>query len=229
MHILITGAAGFIGFHLSKLLLERGFSVVGVDSLTDYYDVNLKQARLDQLKGQAQFQFHKLDICDFDKLKALFIEHKFDYVVHLAAQVGVRYSLENPQAYIQTNLVGFGNMLELTRAYPPKHFVYASSSSVYGNQTEHAFLETDNTDHPVSHSVFNIGNSKAVQLLDFIQAIEKAAGKKAILNKSPMQAGDVTNTYADVSALQSATDYEPTTDVLTGVEQFVKWYQSFYL
>ena len=321
MHILITGAAGFIGFHLSKLLLERGFSVVGVDSLTDYYDVNLKQARLDQLKGQAQFQFHKLDICDFDKLKALFIEHKFDYVVHLAAQVGVRYSLENPQAYIQTNLVGFGNMLELTRAYPPKHFVYASSSSVYGNQTEHAFLETDNTDHPMSlyaatkksnelmaysyanlyrlpasglrfftvygpwgrpdmapfkftknilqeqpidvynhglmsrdftyvddivqgiakvmelpfqgdavpHRVFNIGNSKPVQLLDFIQAIEKAASKKAILNKMPMQPGDVTNTYADVSALQSATDYEPTTDVITGVEQFVKWYQDFYL
>jgi UDP-glucuronate 4-epimerase len=150
MTYLITGAAGFIGFHLSKRLLEQGCSVVGLDNLNEYYDVNLKKARLSELEGNSGFTFYKLDLVDRDGVKKLFSENKFDYVVNLAAQAGVRYSLTNPHAYIDCNIVGFLNILEGCRYNDIKHLVFASSSSVYGANTKMPFSVHHNVDHPVS-------------------------------------------------------------------------------
>jgi UDP-glucuronate 4-epimerase len=148
--ILVTGAAGFIGFHLAKILLDRGDEVVGLDNLNDYYDVGLKQARLAQLEGRSGFRFVKLDLADREGVTALFREEKFDRVVNLAAQAGVRYSLQNPHAYVDSNLVGFVNILEGCRHNDVKHLVYASSSSVYGANTSMPFSIHHNVDHPVS-------------------------------------------------------------------------------
>jgi UDP-glucuronate 4-epimerase len=148
--ILVTGAAGFIGFHLAKVLLDRGDEVVGLDNLNDYYDVGLKQARLAQLEGRSGFRFVKLDLADREGVTALFREEKFDRVVNLAAQAGVRYSLQNPHAYVDSNLVGFVNILEGCRHNDVKHLVYASSSSVYGANTSMPFSIHHNVDHPVS-------------------------------------------------------------------------------
>ena len=150
MKILVTGAAGFIGSTLSVKLLERGDEVVGLDNMNDYYDVSLKQARLDRLMPFDNFKFIKLDVADQDGMKAMFEEEKFDRVVHLAAQAGVRYSLENPQAYIDANIVGFMNILEGCRHNKVANLVYASSSSVYGANTSMPFSIHDNIDHPVS-------------------------------------------------------------------------------
>lgn len=150
MHILITGTAGFIGSSLALSLLDRGDSVYGIDNLNDYYDVSLKHARLDRLTGRAGFQFQKTDIVDRAAMQKLFTEQDFDVVVHLAAQVGVRYSVENPNAYIDSNLVGFGNILEGCRHSKVGHLVFASSSSVYGANTRLPFSERDNVDHPIS-------------------------------------------------------------------------------
>ena len=150
MKVLVTGAAGFIGFHVSKFLCERGDVVVGIDNLNDYYDVSLKEARLDQLKPLNGFNFRKMDIADRDKIERLFKIEKFDRVVHLAAQAGVRYSIENPHAYADSNLVGFLNILEGCRHAKVEHLVYASSSSVYGANETTPFNENDNVDHPVS-------------------------------------------------------------------------------
>jgi UDP-glucuronate 4-epimerase len=150
MKVLVTGCAGFIGMHVAKRLLARGDSVTGVDNLSDYYDVDLKQARLDQLSGLPGFAFHRLDIADATPLPPLFARDRFDCVVHLAAQPGVRYSLENPQAYASSNLTGFVNVLEACRHSAVKHLVFASSSSVYGGNTRLPFSEHDAVDHPVS-------------------------------------------------------------------------------
>jgi len=150
MKYLITGAAGFIGFHLSKRLLEHGNSVVGIDNLNDYYDVNLKKFRLNELKGDPNFTFHRLDLVDRKGIEKLFTENKFDYVVNLAAQAGVRYSLTNPRAYIDSNIVGFLNILEGCRHSDIKHLVFASSSSVYGANTKMPFSVHQNVDHPIS-------------------------------------------------------------------------------
>jgi len=150
MKILVTGAAGFIGMYVSKLLLERGDTVVGVDNLNDYYDPRLKLARLEQLKQFPNFRFAQVDIADHAALEDLFAAERFNRVVNLAAQAGVRYSLKNPQAYIQSNLVGFGNILEGCRHHDVEHLVYASSSSVYGANTNMPFSVHDNVDHPVS-------------------------------------------------------------------------------
>jgi len=150
MKILVTGAAGFIGMYVSKLLLERGDTVVGVDNLNDYYDPSLKLARLEQLKPFSNFRFVQVDIADQAALEGLFATERFTRVVNLAAQAGVRYSLKNPHAYIQTNLVGFGNILEGCRHHDVEHLVYASSSSVYGANTHMPFSVHDNVDHPVS-------------------------------------------------------------------------------
>ncbi|RLB68999.1 MAG: capsular biosynthesis protein CpsI [Deltaproteobacteria bacterium] len=150
MKILVTGAAGFIGFHLSKYLLSRGDEVVGLDNLNDYYDVNLKHARLAQLEGQPNFRFVKTDLADRDGIADLFKVEKFDKVVNLAAQAGVRYSLTNPHAYIDSNILGFINILEGCRHNDVKHLVYASSSSVYGANTSMPFSVHDNVDHPLS-------------------------------------------------------------------------------
>ncbi|MFG1495648.1 NAD-dependent epimerase [Saccharospirillum sp. HFRX-1] len=333
MHILVTGAAGFIGYHLSKALLARGDSVVGIDNLNDYYEVSLKQARLAQLDGQSGFQFERLDVADRSGMEALFAKHRFDRVVHLAAQAGVRYSIENPHAYVQANLVGFLNILEGCRHQQVEHLVYASSSSVYGANELQPFSEQHAVDHPVSlyaaskksnemmaHSyanlyglpctglrfftvygpwgrpdmalfkftrgildgtpidlynggdmvrdftyiddiiegvvrttdhiaqpdpdwngkaprpdtsfapyrLYNIGNNTPVKLLDFVDAIETAAGKKAQRNLMPMQDGDVPSTFADVSALETAVGFKPSTPIQTGVDQFVAWYRDYY-
>ena len=327
---MITGAAGFIGSTLAKRLLERGDTVTGVDNLNDYYDVSLKEARLARLTSSSHFSFIKADIADRDVMSALFAGNAFDSVVNLAAQAGVRYSIENPAAYIDANLVGFGNILEGCRQGGIRHLVYASSSSVYGSNTKLPFSEKDNVDHPISlyaaskkanelmaHAyahlydlpatglrfftvygpwgrpdmalfkftkgilegqpipvynrgqmvrdftyvddivegvirvldqppgkgggvsepdrsasapwrIYNIGNSSRVQLMDYIQALEKALGRKATLELLPMQDGDVPATQADVSALESDFGYRPQVDVEEGVKRFVEWYRSYY-
>ena len=150
MNILVTGAAGFIGYHVTQKLLHRGDSVVGLDNLNDYYEVSLKEARLAQLSGQAGFTFVKADLHDRPAIETLFNDNRFDSVINLAAQAGVRYSLENPHAYIDSNIVGFMNLLECCRHHECGHLVYASSSSVYGMNSSMPFSVHDNVDHPIS-------------------------------------------------------------------------------
>lgn len=150
MKVLVTGAAGFIGMHVSQVLLARGDQVVGLDNLNDYYDPQLKRDRLARLQGTPGFEFVQLDVADRAGMEALFARGGFDRVVHLAAQAGVRYSLQNPQAYIDSNIVGFTNILEGCRHHRVEHLVYASSSSVYGGNTKMPFSEHDSVDHPVS-------------------------------------------------------------------------------
>jgi UDP-glucuronate 4-epimerase len=149
-NVLVTGAAGFIGFHLSKRLLEGGAAVVGLDNLNSYYSVKLKEDRLAQLAGHAHFVFERMDLADRAGMERLFSERRFDVVVNLAAQAGVRYSLQNPQAYIHANIVGFTNILEGCRHHGVRHLVFASSSSVYGANTRMPFSVHHNVDHPVS-------------------------------------------------------------------------------
>ena len=148
--ILVTGAAGFIGYHLSDRLASLGFTVVGIDNLNDYYEVSLKEARLKQLANHAGFHFYKTDLCDASGLNELFKKYQFEQVVHLAAQAGVRYSLTNPGAYLKSNLEGFLNMLEACRHFSVSHLIYASSSSVYGANRAMPFSIHQNVDHPIS-------------------------------------------------------------------------------
>jgi len=320
--ILITGGAGFIGFHLSKRLLENGELVIGIDNLNDYYEVSLKEARLEILKTYSNYEFQKIDIADKAALDALFEKEKPEIVINLAAQAGVRYSIENPQAYVDSNLIGFFNILEACRHYPVKHLLYASSSSVYGNQQKTPFSVEDSVDHPISlyaatkksnelmahaychlyqipctglrfftvygpygrpdmacflfankifagqpiqvfnngdmyrdftyvddivtgienmldhppmaneagdcYKVYNIGNNKPVKLLDFIETLENALGKKAEKVFMPMQPGDVYQTYADVEELKKDFDFKPTTSIQEGLESFAQWYREYY-
>jgi len=331
--VLVTGAAGFIGFHVARYLLDRGDRVISLDNINDYYDVSLKQARLRLLKEYKGFQFVHADLADGDTVKTIFESHGLVRVVHLAAQAGVRYSLTNPHAYAQSNLVGFLNILEGCRHSSAEHLVYASSSSVYGANGTLPFSEHDNIDHPMSlyaaskkanelmaHSysslyalpttglrfftvygpwgrpdmalflftkailegtplqlfnrgdmvrdftyiddivegvvrvldrpaqpnekwsaktpdpatsyapyrVFNIGNSEPVQLLDFVHAIEVYLGRSALIEHLPMQAGDVRATKADVSRLEGAVEFRPSTSVQEGIRQFVDWYRAYY-
>ena len=148
--ILVTGAAGFIGYHLSKLLAEQGYYVIGVDSINNYYDVSLKLDRLNNLKNLPNFSFVAMNICDKDSVDEEFKNEKFTVVINLAAQAGVRYSIEKPYKYIESNLVGFMNILEACRTNPVKHLIFASSSSVYGSNTEIPFSASHSTDHPLS-------------------------------------------------------------------------------
>jgi UDP-glucuronate 4-epimerase len=148
--VLVTGAAGFIGFHLARAFLEKGQEIVGLDDLNNYYDVRLKQARLDQLQGMAGFRFVRMDLADAPGINRLFAENRFETVVNLAAQAGVRYSLVNPQAYVRTNIEGFVNILEACRHHNIRHLLYASTSSVYGAVTKMPFSVHQNVDHPVS-------------------------------------------------------------------------------
>jgi len=318
LKILVTGAAGFIGAALSQFLLDRDDTVVGVDDLNDYYDVSLKKARLDRLTSSTRFLFQNLNISNRDHVSDLFLSRDFDVVVNFAAQAGVRYSIENPSSYVDTNLVGFGNILEGCRNQGVDHLVYASSSSVYGANTKLPFSETDRVDHPISlyaatkkanelmaysyshlyklpttglrfftvygpwgrpdmalfkftklildgkqipvynrgemvrdftyiddivegvvraidravrptpYQIYNIGNGHSVLLMRYIQALEKALGKKAQLKLLPMQPGDVRATEADVSRLVSDLGYRPQVDVETGVGRFVQWYCDYY-
>ena len=335
MKILVTGTAGFIGFHLAKRLLMENYDVVGLDSINDYYGVNLKFARLKET-GIAQneieygkltqstvfekYRFVKANLEDRKLIENLFFTENFEIVVNLAAQAGVRYSIENPHAYISSNIVGFTNILECCRHNNIKHLVYASSSSVYGNADKIPFSEQDCVDYPISlyaatkkaneliaytyshlyklpttglrfftvygewgrpdmapmlfakaitngtpikvfnngnlcrdftyiadiiegiirmieyipdenaqypyFQIFNIGSSAPVQLMDFINIMENALGKKAILEMYPMQRGDVKTTYADTSNLEQAVRYKPTTDLKEGLGRFAKWWEN---
>ena len=331
MTILVTGAAGFIGYHLSKKLLEANHQVIGVDNINDYYSTELKYARLEQLgvarvdaaidglecssERYPNFKFIKIELADSDAVKQLFKKYTFDKVCHLAAQAGVRYSIENPEVYIQSNLVAFGHLLEAVRHNQVDHLVYASSSSVYGESQEVPFSVTQRVDHPISlyaatkkanelmahtyshlygitttglrfftvygpwgrpdmayylftkailsdepinvfnngemkrdftyiddivkgvqriieqpivnrecYKIYNIGNSRSEKLADFIETLEKHLGKKAKKNLLPMQPGDVSQTFADVSALQSDYGYSPNTTIDEGLKQFASWY-----
>ena len=333
MKFLVTGAAGFIGMHVSELLLARGDEVVGLDNLNDYYAVSLKEARLARLTANSSFRFVKRDVADRPGMADLFAREKPQRVIHLAAQAGVRYSLKNPHAYVDSNIVGFVNILEGCRHAGVEHLVYASSSSVYGGNTRMPFSERDAVDHPVSlyaatkkanelmahtyshlfgmpttglrfftvygpwgrpdmalflfakailedkpidvfnhgnmrrdftyiddiaegvvrtcdrlpqanpafdkdrpdpatswapYRVFNIGNHQPVELMTYIETLERALGKTAQKNFLPLQDGDVPATYADTEALQAATNFAPATSVETGIGRFVKWYRSYY-
>ena len=333
MKVLVTGAAGFIGSALSIRLLDRGDEVFGIDNHNDYYDPKLKEARLDRHKNHLNYTHIRMDIEDSRAVEALFKKHQFDGVVNLAAQVGVRYSIENPLAYINTNIVGFTNILEGCRHNKVGHLVYASSSSVYGASTKMPFSIHDNVDHPLSlyaaskkanelmaHTyshlyglpttglrfftvygpwgrpdmalflftktilagkkipvfnygkhqrdftyiddivegivrvmdkpaqpnlnwsgdapdpassmapwcLYNIGNNSPVELLDYIEAIEKALGIKAKKELLPLQPGDVPATYANVDELVKAFNYKPSMSVRKGVNNFVQWYKEYH-
>ena len=329
--ILITGAAGFIGYHLSQKLLKEGHEIYGIDNLNDYYDPELKQARLVQLQSP-NFKFQKLDLQNFEGLTRVFTEFQPDIVINLAAQAGVRYSLENPRSYIESNLDGFFNILEASRQHGVQNFIYASSSSVYGNNEKSPFAETDNVDHPVSlyaatkksneliahtyshlykmttvglrfftvygawgrpdmayyfftkaileghkiqlfnqglnlrdytyiddivesinrmlggldslqptgeidqytavkspyYHLFNIGGSNPVPVLEFVEILENALGKKAIRELVGFQAGDVFSTEAETKTLESFINFKPTITLKEGLGEFVEWYLRYY-
>jgi len=333
MKLLVTGAAGFIGFHTAKCLLERGDDVVGLDNLNDYYDVTLKQTRLSMLEGFDAFRFAKLDLADRVGVSDLFARERFDRVIHLGAQAGVRYSIENPFTYIDSNIQGTITILEGCRHNDVEHLVYASTSSVYGANTKMPFSVHQNVDHPLSlyaatkksnelmahtyaslyglavtglrfftvygpwgrpdmalflftknilagkpidvfnygnhkrdftyvedivqgvvhacdhvakpneawdsdtpdpgtskapYRLYNIGNQKPVELMHYIEVIEKCLGRTAEKNLLPLQAGDVPDTWADVEDLVSDVGYRPGTPVEVGVRRFIDWYLDYY-
>jgi UDP-glucuronate 4-epimerase len=336
---LVTGTAGFIGFHYAARLLRAGDAVVGFDNVSDYYSVSLKRDRLRQLEqiaalpGSGDYQFVEADLADQAAVDQLFSRFRFDRVVHLAAQAGVRHSLSHPRAYVQSNLVGFVNILEACRHHRAPHLTYASSSSVYGANRALPFAVTQNVDHPLSlyaaskkanelmahtyshlyglpttglrfftvygpwgrpdmalflftkailegrpievfnhgqmrrdftyiddivegiwrtsdqiaapseswsaehpdpatssapYRVYNIGNNQPVSLERFISVIEQALGRQAQKTYLPMQAGDVTETYADIEALQQAVGFRPETPIEVGVGRFIDWYRGYY-
>ena len=334
--ILVTGAAGFIGYHLCEALIKQGHRVIGLDNINDYYDVNLKYARLQELGIQKEaatvfaeksrstlhgpkMQFIRLNLEDREALPKLFKTFNFDMVCNLAAQGGVRYSIENPEAYIDSNINGFLNILECCRHHRVKRLVYASSSSVYGNSDDTPFKETANVDTPISlyaatkksnelmahtyshlykfetiglrfftvygpwgrpdmamflftdaiinnkpikvfntgnlsrdftyiddivdgvvntliknskndnlYKLYNIGNGRPVQLLDFIESLEKVLDISATKKMLPMQAGDVHQTFANTTSLARDYNYKPQIRVDKGIKAFVLWYKSFY-
>jgi len=312
--ILITGAAGFIGFHLAQRLKNLGHAVLGFDNFNDYYDPKIKHERADILR-QNSLEVIAGDLSDFSLLKNLIEKHHITHIAHLAAQAGVRYSLTNPHAYIKSNLEGFLNILECCRLNPQIKLTYASSSSVYGLNTAIPFSEVDRTDHQASlygvtkksnelmaHSyhhlfgisvtglrfftvygpwgrpdmaymlfaeairtgkpikvfnngkmkrdftyiddivsgiiaainlesscqVFNLGNHRPVELLRFIEILEDLLGKKAIKEFHPLQAGDVLETYADISHSQELLGFCPETHLEEGLAQFVAWYKNYF-
>lgn len=334
-HILVTGAAGFIGFHVSARLLAQGHQVTGIDNLNSHYDVGLKRDRLAELQKYPAFQFHEADITDVACLTSLFSQNSYQKVIHLAAEVGVRNSLLKPLEYVQSNVLGFVNLLEQCRQKKIEHVVYASSSSVYGANRKIPYSTHDAVDHPVSlyaatkradeliaHSyshlydlpttglrfftvygpwgrpdmavylftkailegtpikvfnhgnlkrdftyvddivngvlgvleqipvrnegetnftadelglstvapyrLYNIGNHQPVGIARLIDVIEQRVGKTAIRENYPMQPGDVLETYADISDLQRATGFSPSTSIEQGIDRFVTWYLDYH-
>lgn len=317
MKVLITGAAGFIGFAISKKLLERGDTVIGIDNLNNYYDKNLKISRLNILKNLKNFEFTELDILNSNLLNNVFNQFDPKYVIHLAAQPGVRYSILNPKSVTQINVNGFLNVIECSKNHNINHFIYASSSSVYGKNSKLPYAEEDRVDDPISlyaatkksnelfahtyshlfnlrttgirfftvygpfgrpdmaaisfinkiinnekidvynngdmkrdftyiddivegtikildkksnqenFDIFNLGNSRSVNLIDFIRKIEKHLDKKAILNYLPLQSGDVKNTHSDILKANNLLNYIPKVDIEEGVEKLVKWYKAY--
>lgn len=321
MTTLVTGAAGFIGFHVAEALLARGVDIIGIDNLNDYYDVELKVARLRHLEKHSGFTFRKADIAQPDQVLRLGRDFpSITHIIHLAAQAGVRYSLENPYAYVSSNVMGQVAMLELARSLSGfRNMVYASSSSVYGGNGKVPFSVGDPVETPVSlyaatkradelfaytythlynlpltglrfftvygpwgrpdmapmlftsailagkpirifnhgrmwrdftyiddivsgvlaaldrpptgpfpHRIYNLGNSKSELLMDFVQTLELALGRKAELCFEGMQPGDVEKTFADIEASTRDLGYVPTTPISVGVPKFVEWYKSFY-
>lgn len=334
MKILVTGAAGFIGHALVKRLFQHGAEIVGMDNLNDYYDVRLKLNRLNDLgivadgvkygtllqsQTMPKFSFIQLDLTDSAALNKLFAQHNFTHVMNLAGQAGVRYSIENPESYVQSNVVGFLNILQCCRYHHVAKLVYASSSSIYGMGSHVPFAETDDTDHPVSlyaatkksnelmahaysklfgmqttglrfftvygpwgrpdmapikfmdaivhgrtiqvynhgnmlrdftyiddiidgvmltlqaqnhaevpFSVYNIGCSHPVNLMDFIHTIESVTGHKANMEMLGMQPGDVTRTYADVTAISKELGYKPHVSLQEGISRLYEWYRTYH-
>jgi UDP-glucuronate 4-epimerase len=333
MKVLVTGAAGFIGSATAQRLLDRADEVVGLDNLNDYYEVSLKQARLERLRSHGSFRFVRGDLADRDAMAALFAAEKFQRVVHLGAQAGVRYSLQNPDSYIQSNIVGTMNVLEGCRHHRVEHLVYASSSSVYGASTRLPYSVREPASHPVSlyaaskranelmaHSyssmfgipttglrfftvygpwgrpdmalskftraildgrpievfnhghhkrdftyiddivegvvrvvdrvaqpdpqwdganpnpgtsrapyrLYNIGSTRPMELLRYIEVLEDCLGRKAQKVMLPMQTGDVAETFAEVSELVADVGYQPGTPIETGVRNFVNWFLDYY-
>jgi UDP-glucuronate 4-epimerase len=312
---LVTGAAGFIGFHVSRALLDRGDNVVGLDNINDYYDVSLKEDRLRILRDHQQFTFYKEDLANMEGLARVFTDNPIEVVCNMAAQAGVRYSLVNPFAYQKSNLEGFLNLIHLAQQHKAENFVYASSSSVYGSNKKVPFSVKDPVDHPislyaatkkaneltahtyshlydlpctglrlftvygpwgrpdmalfiftrailsgqpievynygqmkrdftyiddivqgvlasldrsVSYAIYNLGNSRTVDLLYFIECIEKTLGKEAEKKLLPMQPGDVAETYADISESQRELGFQPRTRIEEGIQHFIRWYRSYY-
>ena len=333
MKILVTGSAGFIGSELTLKLLARGDTVVGIDNHNDYYDPAIKEARIDRFIDNPNYTHIRADLTDHQAIEGIFTNYKPEGVVNLAAQAGVRYSIENPLAYINSNIVGFAHILEGCRHNDVEHLVYASTSSVYGANTSMPFSVHQNVDHPLSvysaskksnelmaHAyshlyglpttglrfftvygpwgrpdmalflftkailsnkkiqvfnhgkhrrdftyiddivegiirilevpatcnlkwnsdqpdpgssnapwrVYNIGNNKPIELMDYIAALEKSLGKKAEKEFLPLQAGDVPETYANVDDLVEQFDYKPTTSVEEGINRFVSWYRDYF-
>lgn len=232
--ILVTGAAGFIGFHLSQCLLERGDEVVGLDNLNDYYDVTLKKARLEQLLAKPNFSFHFLDLADREGMAQLFAESSFEKVVNLAAQAGVRYSIKNPHAYVDTNLVGFVNVLEGCRHSNVEYIddIVEGVIRVIDKVAEPNTNWSGNAPDPATSYApcknYNIGNNQLVELMQFIETLENCLGMKAEKNLLPIQPGDVPATYADVDALVQDVGFKPNTSIELGIERFVKWHRSYY-
>lgn len=314
MAILVTGSAGFIGFHLSKKLLEAGHEVIGLDNVNDYYSVDLKNSRLNIINNYKNFTFYKKDLCDLEALIAIFKKHDINKVVNLAAQAGVRYSLTNPFAYQKSNLEGFLNIIDTAKKFNVENFLYASSSSVYGKNKKLPFSTDDNVDLPISlyaatkkaneliahtyshiynlptsgfrfftvygpygrpdmalyiftkkimageiidvynfgkmkrdftyvddivagltssldkafkYEVFNLGNHRSENLMDFIHIIEKKLDKKAKINLMEIQPGDVPETYADIKNSSDKLGYFPTTNIEDGINKFIDWYKEY--
>ncbi len=328
--ILVTGAAGFIGFNLASNLLKKKYNVIGIDSFDSYYDVNLKKRRILKLKSYNNFKFYKIDITNKKKIDKLFSSNNIKYVINLAAQAGVRYSLSNPDSYIKNNIVGFHNILINSVKKKVRHFLYASTSSVYGMNKKIPFQEKDPVDHPIQlyaatkrsnelfahayshlynlpttglrfftvygpwgrpdmalfkftkniiagksidvfnngnhvrdftyiddivHSIelliskapkknkknklaanlstapfqiFNIGNSKPVNLMQYIKEIELQTNKKAKIKFKKLQKGDVKSTYANSNNLYQKINFKPKVNIKEGIYNFVKWYKDFY-